>query len=51
VKLLLFPFAIIVFVLLLIVLGAIGMGIAFAVVYVFSRLWRLVMWRSGRSAA
>jgi hypothetical protein len=49
VKLLLVPFAIAVFVLLLIVLGAIGMAVAFAVIYVFGRLWRLVMWGSGRS--
>jgi hypothetical protein len=42
VKLLLVPFAILAFVLFLIVLGAIGLGVAFSVIYVFGRLWRLV---------
>jgi hypothetical protein len=46
VKLLLIPMAIVAFVVFLIVLGAIGLGIAFAVLAFFGRLWRLVS-RSG----
>lgn len=46
-KFLLVPLAIVAFVLFLIALGAIGLGIAFGVIYVFGRLWRLVM-RGGR---
>lgn len=42
VKLLLVPFAILAFVLFLLLLGAIGLAIAFAVLYVFGRAWRLV---------
>lgn len=42
VKLLLIPLAILAFVLLLLVLGAIGLAIAFGVVYVCGRAWRLV---------
>jgi hypothetical protein len=42
VKLLLVPFAILLFVVFLIVLGAIGLAVAYAVIYVFSRPWRLV---------
>ncbi|MBA3864803.1 MAG: hypothetical protein H0X42_00395 [Solirubrobacterales bacterium] len=46
-KILLLPMAIIAFVLFLILLGAIGLGIAFAVLAFFGKLWRLVS-RSGR---
>jgi hypothetical protein len=49
VKLLLVPFAILAFILLVIVLGAIGLGVAFAVIYVFGRIWRLVMRGGGGS--
>jgi hypothetical protein len=42
VKVLLIPMAIVAFVLFLIVLGAIGLGIAFAVLAFFGKLWRLV---------
>jgi hypothetical protein len=49
VKLLLVPLAIIAFIVLLIVLGAIGLGVAFAVIYVFGRIWRLVMRGTGSS--
>ena len=42
VKLLLVPLAIVAFVVLLLVLGAIGLAISFAVIYVFGRAWRLV---------
>jgi len=42
VKLLLVPLAIVAFVLFLLVLGAIGLAIAFAVIYVFGGAWRLV---------
>ncbi len=42
VKLLLIPLAIVAFVIFLLVLGAIGLAVAFAVLYVFNRLWRLV---------
>jgi hypothetical protein len=42
VKLLLIPLAILAFVIFLLVLGAIGLGVAFAVLYVFNRLWRLI---------
>lgn len=42
VKVLLIPMAIVAFVLFLILLGAIGLGIAFAVLAFFGRLWRLV---------
>jgi uncharacterized membrane protein YedE/YeeE len=41
-KLLLIPLAILAFVLFLLVLGAIGLAISFAVIYVFGRAWRLV---------
>ena len=41
-KFLLVPLAILAFVLFLLVLGAIGLAISFAVIYVFSRAWRLV---------
>jgi hypothetical protein len=46
-KLLLIPLAILAFVLFLLVLGAIGLGIAFGVLYVFGSLWRLLTGRSG----
>lgn len=42
VKLLLVPFAILAFVLFLLLLGTIGLAIAFAVLYAFGRAWRLV---------
>ena len=42
VKLLLVPLAILAFVLFLLLLGAIGLAISFAVLYVFGRAWRLV---------
>jgi hypothetical protein len=42
VKFLLIPLAIIAFVLFLLVLGAIGLAISFAVLYVFGGAWRLV---------
>jgi hypothetical protein len=42
VKFLLVPLAIVAFVLFLLVLGAIGLAISFAVLYVFNRAWRLV---------
>jgi uncharacterized membrane protein YvlD (DUF360 family) len=41
-KLLLIPLAILAFVLFLLVLGAIGLAISFAVIYVFGRAWRLI---------
>lgn len=44
-KLLLIPFAIVAFVLFLLVLGAIGFAVAFAVLAVFGRAWRLVFRR------
>jgi hypothetical protein len=42
VKFLLVPLAIVAFVLFLLVLGAIGLAISFAVLYVVNRAWRLV---------
>lgn len=42
VKLLLVPLAIVAFVLFLLVLGAIGLAIAFAVIYLVGGAWRLV---------
>jgi len=47
VKLLLVPFAILAFVLFLLVLGAIGLGVSMAVLAVCGRIWRLLN-RSGR---
>ncbi|MGN6253471.1 MAG: hypothetical protein ACTHK6_01855 [Solirubrobacterales bacterium] len=41
-KLLLIPLAIVAFVIFLLVLGAIGLGVAFAVLYVCNRIWRLI---------
>lgn len=41
-KFLLIPLAILAFVLFLLVLGAIGLAVSFAVIYVFGRLWRLI---------
>ena len=41
-KLLLVPLAILAFVLFLLVLGAIGLAISFAVIYVVGGAWRLV---------
>lgn len=46
-KFLLIPMAIFALVLFLLVLGAIGLGVAFAVLYVFGGLWRLLA--GGRS--
>jgi hypothetical protein len=46
VKVLLIPLAILAFVVFLIVLGAIGLGIAFAILATFGKLWRLIS-RSG----
>jgi hypothetical protein len=48
VKILLIPLAIVAFVLFLLVLGAIGLAIAFAVLAVLGRAWRLVA--GGRDA-
>ena len=42
VKLLLVPLAIVAFVLFLLILGAIGLAISFAVLYVIGGAWRLV---------
>jgi hypothetical protein len=47
VKVFLVPLAILAFVLFLLVLGTIGLAIAFAVIYVFGRAWRLAS--GGRS--
>lgn len=41
-KLLLIPLAILAFIVFLLILGAIGLGIAFAVIYVLGGIWRLV---------
>jgi hypothetical protein len=49
-KFLLVPLAIFAFILFLIVLGAIGLGIAFLVIYLVGRLWRLVVY-GGRTPA
>jgi len=52
VKLLLIPLAILAFVLFLLVLGAIGLAIAFAVISIVGRAWRLVSGgRPGRRRA
>lgn len=48
VKLLLVPLAIIAFVLFLLILGAIGLAISFAVLYVLGGAWRLVSGGRGR---
>lgn len=42
VKLLLIPLAIVAFVIFLLILGAIGLAVAFAVLFVFNRFWRLI---------
>jgi hypothetical protein len=42
VKLLLIPLAIVAFILFLLVLGAIGLAIAFAVISIIGRAWRFV---------
>jgi uncharacterized membrane protein YedE/YeeE len=42
VKLLLVPLAIVAFVLFLLILGAIGLAIAFGVIYIVGAAWRLV---------
>jgi multidrug transporter EmrE-like cation transporter len=49
VKILLIPLAIVAFVLFLIVLGAIGLAIAFAIISAVGRVWRLIFRRGGRS--
>jgi hypothetical protein len=41
-KVLLIPFAVVAFVLFLLLLGAIGLTIALGVLWVFGRAWRLV---------
>lgn len=46
VKVLLIPLAILAFLVFLIVLGAIGFGVAFVVLAVFGKIWRLIS-RSG----
>ena len=52
VKLLLIPLAILAFVVFLLVLGAIGFAVAFAVLYVLGRIWRLLSGgRPGRRRA
>jgi hypothetical protein len=50
VKILLVPIAIVAFIVFLIVLGAIGLGVAFAILAVLSRIWRGLLWvgRLGR---
>ena len=42
-KFLLIPFAIVAFILFLLVLGAIGLVVSLGVLWVFGRIWRLVM--------
>jgi hypothetical protein len=51
VKVLLIPFAILAFVFFLLVLGAIGLAISFAILYLLGGFWRLVsgVGRIGRS--
>ena len=49
-KFLLIPMAIVAFILVLIALGAIGLGIAFVVISVLGRIWRLAMRRDAPSA-
>jgi hypothetical protein len=52
VKLLLIPLAIVAFVIFLLILGAIGLAVAFAVLFVFNRFWRLISGaRPGRRRA
>jgi hypothetical protein len=50
VKLLLVPLAILAFVFFLLLLGAIGLAIAFGVLYVLGRAWRLVTGGRSRNA-
>lgn len=51
-KLLLIPLAILAFLVFLLVLGAIGFAVAFAVLYVLGRIWRLLSaGRPGRRRA
>lgn len=47
-KLLLIPLAILAFVVFLLVLGAIGLGIAFGILYVLGGTWRLLTGRRHR---
>jgi hypothetical protein len=49
VHILLVPFAVIAFVIFLLVLGAIGFAVAFAVLAVLGRGWRLVSGSRGRT--
>lgn len=49
-KFLLVPLAILAFILFLIVLGAIGLGIAFLIIYLVGKLWRLLVY-GGRAPA
>jgi hypothetical protein len=51
VKILLIPLAVLAFVVFLIVLGAVGLGVAFAVIAIANRVWRGLTWlaRLGRS--
>ncbi len=48
-KVLLIPFAIVAFVLFVLLLGAIGLGVSMVVLSALGRLWRLVMRPNGRS--
>jgi hypothetical protein len=50
VKILLIPLAVLAFVIFLIVLGAIGLGVAFAAIAIANRVWRGLAWlvRFGR---
>jgi hypothetical protein len=50
VKFLLIPFAIVAFILFLLILGAIGLVVALGVLWVFGRIWRLVM-RTDRTSS
>jgi uncharacterized membrane protein YedE/YeeE len=49
VKVLLIPLAILAFVLFLLILGAIGLAIAFAILYLLGSAWRLVTGGRSRS--
>jgi hypothetical protein len=48
VKFLLVPLAIVAFVLFLLVLGAIGLAVSFAILYVLGQGWRLITGGRGR---
>lgn len=47
-KVLLLPMAILAFVVFLIVLGAVGLGVAFVLIAAVGRIWRFVMRRERR---